>query len=71
MQRDVTVFGLAQSNAFGQLIQGMLENYTNFIADLGRSSINLMAQGRAAVHDAVEVSEATAEAAAGPARRSR
>jgi hypothetical protein len=71
VQRDAAAFNLAHSNALGQLIQGMLENYTNFVADLGRATINLMAQGRATVHEAVEVSEATAEAAAGPARRSR
>jgi hypothetical protein len=71
MQRDAVAFNLAQSNALGQLIQGMLENYTNFLADLGAASIKLMAQGRAAVHDAVEVSEATAEAVTGPAKRSR
>jgi uncharacterized protein YecE (DUF72 family) len=71
VQRDAAAFNLAHSNAVGQLIQGMLENYANFLADLGAATVNLMAQGRATLHDAVEVSEATAEAAAGPTRRSR
>jgi hypothetical protein len=62
---------LAQSNAFGQLMQGMLKNYTAFVAELGQS-MALMTQGQAAMlQKAEEVSETVAAGSDARARRSR
>ena len=47
---------LMQSNAFAQLVQGMLKNYTEFLTELGQVGKALLTQGQAAmvrqVHDA-------------------
>jgi hypothetical protein len=49
---------LAPSNAFGELMQGMMRNYAEFMTELGRGSMAMMAQGQAAMmeqaQDAVE-----------------
>jgi hypothetical protein len=63
---------LSQSNAVGQLIQGMLKNYTEFLAELGQSGVAMLAQGQAAMvartEDAVET-VASHNARGGRARR--
>lgn len=53
---------LAQSNAFGQLMQGMLKNYTEFVAELGQSGMTLLAQGQAAMLQKAEDASETAAA---------
>lgn len=40
---------LAQSGAFSQLTQGMLKNYTEFLAECGQSGMAWMLQGPAAL----------------------
>jgi hypothetical protein len=63
---------LAQSNAFGQLMQGMLNNYTEFIAELGQSAMALLAQGQEAIlQKAEDASESAAAGAHTRGRRSR
>lgn len=66
------VNNLARSNAYGQLMQGMLKNYTEFMTELGQSGITLLAQGQAAMlqkaGDATEIAAAESEARG---RRSR
>jgi len=39
---------LAQSQAFGALMQGMVNNYTEFVSELSRSTYALMSQSQAA-----------------------
>jgi hypothetical protein len=63
---------LAHSNAFGQLMQGMLKNYTEFIAELGQSGMALLAQGQAAMLEkAEEASETSAARSQARGKRSR
>ena len=38
----------AQSQAFAELAQGMIKNYTDFMAEVAKSGVELMAQGQAA-----------------------
>jgi hypothetical protein len=38
---------LLQSNAFAQLAQGLLKNYTEFMLELGQSSLAVINQGQA------------------------
>jgi hypothetical protein len=45
---------LMQSNAFAHLVQGMLKNYTDFIAEVGQSGMALMTQGQAAMVQQVQ-----------------
>ncbi len=69
-QRDSgAVNNLAQSNAFGQLMQGMLQNYTEFLSELGQSGMTLLAQGQAAMLQKAE--DASESAAAEPETRGR
>ena len=53
---------LVQSNAFAQLAQGMLKNYTEFVSEAGQSGMALLAQGQAAMTQ--QVQEATDKASA-------
>ncbi len=46
-QAQKSAVSLAQSNAVSQLTQGLLRNYTDFIAELGRTSMAALAQGQA------------------------
>lgn len=38
---------LAQSNAFAQLTQGILKNYTDFVTELSQSGMAALAEGQA------------------------
>ena len=49
---------LMRSNAFAHLMQGMLKNYTEFLAELSQSGMAMMSQGQAALTR--QVQEATA-----------
>jgi hypothetical protein len=63
---------LAQSNAFGQLMQGLLKNYAEFVAELGQGGMALFAQGQAAVlQQAEDASETVEEGSDARGRRSR
>ena len=48
---------LMQSNAFAHVMQGMLKNYTEFMAELSQGGMAIMSQGQAAL--ARQVQEAT------------
>ena len=63
---------LVQSNAFAQLMQGMLKNYTEFMMELGQSGMAVLAQSQAAMtRQAQEVSENVIDASEARARRTR
>ncbi|MBC7993542.1 MAG: hypothetical protein H7Z15_09910 [Rhizobacter sp.] len=46
-QGQKSASGLAQSNAFAQLTQGILKNYTEFVTELSQSGMAALAQGQA------------------------
>jgi uncharacterized membrane-anchored protein YhcB (DUF1043 family) len=64
-QASDSAMKLMHSGAFAQLMQGMMKNYTEFVAELGQSSMAMMAQGQAlmtrqvqeATHEAIEATE--------------
>lgn len=66
---------LMRSDAFTQMIQGMFNNYTEFLLDIGRSSMAFMNQGQQAlmqqVQQAQEVTEDVIDVADVRARRPR
>lgn len=63
---------LVQSNAFAQLMQGMLKNYTEFMMELGQSGMSVLAQSQAAMtRQAQEFSENVVDASQAPGRRTR
>ena len=63
---------LVQSNAFAQLMQGMLKNYTEFMMELGQSGMAVLAQSQAAMmRQAQEVSENVVDASEARGRRTR
>jgi hypothetical protein len=71
-QAQGSASSLAQSQAFAQLMQGMLKNYTEFMAELGQSSMAMLSQGQAAmVEKAQEASESFAGSGARGARTRR
>ena len=39
---------LARTNAFGELVQGLMKNYTEFLLELGQGSMAMLSQGQAA-----------------------
>ncbi|GAB4549721.1 MAG: hypothetical protein IV105_20345 [Rhizobacter sp.] len=64
--------GLAQSNAFAQLTQGILKNYTEFVTELSQSGMAALAQGQAEmVRRAQEAGGNVIDAAAVRGKRSR
>jgi len=63
---------LVQSDAFAQLTQSMLKNYTEFMMELGQSWMAVLAQGQAAMmRQAQEVSENVVDASEARGRRTR
>jgi putative cell wall-binding protein len=63
---------LVQSNAFAQLMQGMLKNYTEFMMELGQSGMAVLAQSQAAMmRGAQDVSENVVDASEARGRRTR
>jgi hypothetical protein len=63
---------LVQSNAFAQLTQGMLKNYTEFMMELGQSWMAVLAQGQATmVRQVQEISEYVVDASEPRGRRTR
>lgn len=62
-QGQESAAGLVQSNAFAQLVQGMLKNYTEFLTEVGQAGMAMLTQGQASmVHQAQEGSEQVVEA---------
>ena len=71
-QAQQTAASLFQSNAFAQLTQGMLKNYTEFMTQCSQSAMVSLAQGQAAmVARANEVTGNVVDAAEARGRRSR
>lgn len=46
-QGQKSAASLAQSNAFAQLTQGILKNYTDFVTELSQSGMAALAEGQA------------------------
>jgi hypothetical protein len=62
----------AQSQAFAELAQGMIKNYTDFMAEVAKSGVEMLAQGQAAlIQQTQEVAENVANAAESRPRRAR
>lgn len=59
---------LMQSNAFAQLAQGMLQNYVEFLTEVGQSSAALLTQGQAAMTEQVRAATEKAVANTGTRR---
>jgi len=56
----------AQSQAFAELAQGMIKNYTEFMAEVAKSGVELMAQGQAAfIQQTQQAADQVANAADG------
>lgn len=63
---------LAQSQVFAELVQGMVRNYTEFMAEVAQSGIALLSQGQAAwIQQAQQASEGVANATEARPRRAR
>ena len=63
---------LLQSGAFAQMMQGLFNNYTEFLMDLSRSGMDMMSSGQAALlQQAQEVTQGVAEASDARGHRSR
>lgn len=71
-QASASTMKLVQSGAFAHLMQGMLKNYTEFLAELGHSGMAMISQGQAAMTRQVQqVTDGAIEAADTRARRGR
>lgn len=69
---DGTTPSLAQSPAFAELMQGMVKNYTEFMAEVAQSGVAMLAQGQAALlQHTQQTTEGMANAGAPRARRGR
>ena len=56
----------AQSQALAELAQGMIKNYTEFMAEVAKSGVELMAQGQAAfIQQTQQAADQVANAADG------
>jgi hypothetical protein len=71
-QATESAMKLMQSGAFAHVMQGMLKNYTEFLAELGQSGMAMMSQGQAAlVRQAQEATDGVIDATTVRARRTR
>jgi hypothetical protein len=48
-QGQESAAGLMQSNAFAQLVQGTLKNYTEFLTEVGQVGKDMLVRGQAAM----------------------
>lgn len=48
-QAGATTMKLMQTGAFAQLVQGMSQNYAEFLAESGRSAVTMLTDGQAAL----------------------
>ena len=63
---------LAPLPAFAELVQAMIRNYTEFMAEVAQSSVAMLAQGQAHwIDQAQQATEGAASAAGARARRAR
>jgi hypothetical protein len=71
-QASESAMKLMQSSAFTHLLQGMLKNYTEFLAELSQSGMAMWSQGQAALTRQVEeASEVVIDATDARGRRAR
>lgn len=71
-QATESAMKLMQSGAFAHVMQGMLKNYTEFLAELSQSGMALMSQGQAAlVRQAQEATDGVIDTTTVRARRTR
>ena len=71
-QSQSSAAGLAQSQAFTALIQGMVNNYTDFVSELSQTMYSMMSQGQAALlQQTQEATSNVINAADAQARRHR
>jgi len=71
-QAQESAMKLAQSQAFAGLMQGFMQNYTEFLTEMSQSATTLFSQGQAAfVQQANEATSNVVEATQSGARRLR
>ena len=71
-QAQHAAMSLLQPSAFAQLTQGMMKNYTEFLAEWGQTAMAAFSQGQAAmISRAQEVTAEGTDAAEARGRRSR
>jgi len=71
-QASESAMKLMQSGAFAHLFQGMLKNYTEFLAELSQSGMAMWSQGQAALTRQVqEASDGVIDATEARGRRAR
>lgn len=71
-QASESAMKLMQSGAFLHLMQGMLKNYTEFLAELSQSGMAMLSQGQAAVtHQVEEATNSVIDATDARGRRAR
>ena len=71
-QAQHAAMSLLQPGAFAQLAQGMMKNYTEFLAEWGQTAMATFAQGQAAmISRAQEVTAEGVDVAEARGRRSR
>jgi uncharacterized membrane-anchored protein YhcB (DUF1043 family) len=67
-----SAMNLSQSDAFAQLMQGLMKNYTEFATDLAQSGMALMSQAQAALmRQAQDATSNVVDAAQERVRRTR
>lgn len=70
-QASGSAMQVMQSGAYLQLMQGLLKNYTEFLAESGRATMAMLSEGQAAfAQRAQDSAGAVLEAAASTGRRS-
>lgn len=71
-QATESAMKLMQSGAYAHMMQGLLKNYTEFLAELSQSGMTMMSQGQAALaRQAQEVTDGVIDATEVRARRAR
>jgi len=71
-QATESATSLMQSGAFAHMVQGLLKNYTEFLTELGQSTMAMMSQGQAALlRQTQEATDGVMEATDIRARRTR
>jgi len=71
-QASESATSLMRSGAFAHVMQGLLKNYTDFLAELSQSSMALLTQGQQAlVQQTQEVTDGVVDATEVRARRAR
>ena len=71
-QGSASAMNLMHSGAFAHLMQGMLKNYTEFLMEVGQSTMAMMSQGQAALlRQTQEATDSVIDATETRGRRAR